>query len=170
MTSWLDRLLEAADEELEDVISDGIDSDDAQGIEDVSLADTYVKDADVSDDPDALVYDKTDCYSQDTEWGDEGIAGEIDVDLGDTETEVKKGNETPAVTESGIPASLAYKLYNEAVAEVVSESKKKIDAKFNQKIKDAKNKRRRRKAADVEDGLTESADVTRMINDIFSRF
>ena len=47
MSNWLDKLLEAAEDEVDEVISSAIDSKDAQGIEDVNHAGTEVKDSDV---------------------------------------------------------------------------------------------------------------------------
>jgi len=90
--SWLDKILEAAEDEVDEVIASAIDSKDAQGIEDVNHASTAVKDAGVSDDPEKLVYDKVQTYSQSTDIGDEKVAGEVDIDNDDTDATVKSGN------------------------------------------------------------------------------
>jgi hypothetical protein len=60
---YFDALAEAAEDEVDNVISGVIDSDAGSQITDLCLAATDVKDDDVSDDPDALTYDKTNCYS-----------------------------------------------------------------------------------------------------------
>ncbi len=179
--SWLDKLLEATEDEVDGVIDAAVNSDDAQGIEDVSQADTAVKDADVSDDPEKLVYDKVQSYSQSTEVGDEKVAGEVDVNNVDTDTEVKAGNETPQVNESvTLNRSDMEAIYSEAVAEVIRESTEEIQAKFKEKVAAAKEwkakqlaklkakekKEKQEKAAAV----AEAADINGMLSDIFSKF
>lgn len=58
----IEMIGEAAEEEVEDVIV-GATAGDAEGITDLSLADTNLTDKDVSDDPNELTYDDTDCYT-----------------------------------------------------------------------------------------------------------
>ena len=74
---------EAAEDEVTDVIDGAIEDDDAKDIEDLSMAGTEVKDADVSDDPDKLVYDP-DSYTNDY-LGDDKKDGEVDIDIQGTE-------------------------------------------------------------------------------------
>ena len=179
--SWLDKLLEASEEEVDDVIDKAVQSNDAQGIEDVSQADTAVKDADVRDDPDALVYDKTDCYSQDIEVGEEKVAGEIDIDNVDTDTKVKSGNETPQVTEGAkLTRGQMQAIYSECVAEVIRESADEINAKYKEKVAAAKawktkqlaklKEKMKKEKAEKAKAVAEAADVEGMLKDIFSKF
>ena len=91
--------LEAAMDEISDVIDNAINSNNAQGIEDVNRASTEVLGAGVSNDPNKLTYDD-DCYSQEYEFGDENIAGTVDANIVGTSTNVASGNETKAAVES----------------------------------------------------------------------
>jgi len=90
--------LEAAMDEINDVIDQAIGSNNAQGIENVNLAGTDVLGAGVSNDPNRLVYDD-DCYSQGGTFGDENIAGYVDANIAGTSTSVARGNETKAAME-----------------------------------------------------------------------
>ena len=175
--SWLDKLLEAAEDEVTDVIDKAIDSKDAQGIEDVNQAGTEVLDAGVSDDPNKLVYDKVQTYSQTTDIGDEGVAGTVDSERDDTDETVKGGNETPGVTEAFMTRDELDRIYSECVTEVISESKEEINAKFKEKVAAAKEwkakqlaklkeKKDKKKAKEV----MEAAHIDEMLNDVFSRF
>ena len=74
----LDAIVEAAEAEVDDVISTALNN---ETISDVSQADTAVVGSDVSDDPNKNVYDKTDCYTQHTEVGDEKVDGEISTNV-----------------------------------------------------------------------------------------
>ena len=60
-------MIEAAMDDVDQTIATALSSNVSQNIEDVSLANTDVVSLDVSTDPNTLVYDKTDCYSQDTD-------------------------------------------------------------------------------------------------------
>ena len=65
--STIDLMIEAAMDDVDQTIATALSSNVSQNIEDVSLANTDVVSLDVSTDPNTLVYDKTDCYSQDTD-------------------------------------------------------------------------------------------------------
>jgi len=174
MSNWLDKLLEAAEDEVDEVISSAIDSKDAQGIEDVNHAGTEVKDSDVSDDPNELVYDKVQTYSQDIEMGDEKTAGEVDIDNDDTDTTVKAGKQ---VSENGLLTRQEMQnVYSEAVAELIAESTDEINAKFKEKLAKlkewkakalAKEKAKEKKAK--ANAVAEAADINGMLEDIFDK-
>ena len=177
--NWLDALLEASEEEVDEVISKAINSD-GDDMMSSSQATGDVKDADVKDDPDALVYDKTDCYSQDVEVGDENVAGEVDIDIDDTDTEVKSGAETDAVKE-GFTADELRSFYTEAVAEYIAEGKEEINAKYKAAVAKAKEKRdadlaklkakeAKKAGKDKAAAVAEAADINGMLADIFSKF
>ncbi len=70
------KVSEAAEEEVEDVIAGAIDTVDA--LDDISIATYDVKDDDVSDDPNKLVYDKVDTYTSQEEPEKDG---EVDIDI-----------------------------------------------------------------------------------------
>ena len=82
-----------------DPLLDTAAGNDPMHVGDVNLAGTEVLPQGASTDPNALDYDKTNCFSQTVEIGDEGIAGKVGAELGDTETQVKAGNETPSVNQ-----------------------------------------------------------------------
>ena len=177
--NWLDALLEASEEEVDEVIDKAINSDGDEMMSS-SQATGDVKDADVKDDPDALVYDKTDCYSQDVEVGDENVAGEVDIDNDDTDTEVKSGPETDAVKES-FTADELRSFYTEAVAEYIAEGKEEINAKYKAAVAKAKEKRdaelaklkakeAKKAGKDKAAAVAEAADINGMLADIFSKF
>ena len=65
--STIDLMIEAAMDDVDQTIATALSYNASQNIEDVSLANTDVVSLDVSTDPNTLVYDKTDCYSQDTD-------------------------------------------------------------------------------------------------------
>ena len=179
--SWLDKILEATEDEVDEVIASAIDSKDAQGIEDVNHASTAVKDADVSDDPEKLVYDKVQTYSQSTDIGDEKVAGEVDIDNDDTDATVKSGNETPQVNESAmLTREEMQKIYSECVADVIRESTEEINAKYKEKVAAAKEwkakalakeKAKEKKAKEEKaKAVAEAADIDGMLAEIFSKF
>ena len=123
--NWLDVLIEAAEDNVDDVISSAISSNDAQEITDVNQAGTEVKDSDVSDDPEKLVYYKVNTFSQDKEMGEENVAGTIERDIdSDTDTSVASGNETKAAVESAVEETL-----DQLVAEGYITLEAKRDAK-----------------------------------------
>ena len=97
--SALYTMIEAAEDEVDQVVIAAINSNDAQGITDVNLASTDVNDSDVSNDPDRLTYDDN-CYSQDIPMGDEKVAGTIDIDNVDTVTNVHTGSQVEAALEA----------------------------------------------------------------------
>lgn len=169
--SWLDNILEGAESEVDEVISSAVDSADAQGIEDVNHATTNVLDGSESKDPNALTYDKTNTYSQDTEMGDEKTAGTVDVSLGDTKETVKAGNETDGVTESvKFTRDEMNKYYAEAVAEVVTESSDIINKKFSAKVaaaKDFKAKKLAQQKAQQEASIDSDADAQALLDSLF---
>ena len=131
--TWLDKLLESSEEEVDEVIQNGIDAADAQGIEDVNHASTDVLDPGVSADPDKLTYDDN-CYSQDKEMGSEKVAGTVDAQIGDTKTTVASGNPTKPTTESFIDADDMRELYAECVAELISENTDRLNEMYKQKM------------------------------------
>ena len=170
MSNWFERLLEASEDEVDEVIASAIDSKDAQGIEDVNHADTAVKDSDVSDDPTKLVYDKLDCYSQDTSIGDENTAGTVDIDNDDTDETVVSGSETKATAESTLTKDELSSLYTEAVSEVINESAEEINAKYKEKIKAAKEwkaKALAKEKAKAKKGVAENASIDDIVQSIF---
>ena len=69
----------------------------AYGITDVSQADTSILAAGASTDPFALDYEDVNTFSQTHSMGDEDSVGTVGVSLGDTTTNVNKGNQTPAI-------------------------------------------------------------------------
>lgn len=69
----------------------------AYGITDVSQADTSILAAGASTDPFALDYEDVNTFSQTHPMGDEDSVGTVGVSLGDTTTNVNKGNQTPAI-------------------------------------------------------------------------
>lgn len=119
--SWIDKFLEAAEEDVLDTIDSAIDNNDEQvDVTDVSQATADVKGADVSDDPDKNSYDDTDCYSQAVEVGDEKVDGTVDVDLGSTDEEVKPGEQTTAAE---IEQEFALEVYVEEALDIMNEAK-----------------------------------------------
>ncbi len=172
--SWLDTLLEASEDQVDDVIEKAMGGD-AEGVTDSNLASTDVKDADVADDPDKLVYDKTDCYSQTNEEDDVKADGTVDTTLGDTETHVSAGSETSA-TEAAMTADELRMIYTESVAKVMLQeaTKAQINAQYKKDVADAKAKKakaiEKKKAADKAKKVAESANVEGMLEDIFSKF
>ena len=90
-------IYEAETSDIDDVIERAT-SGDAQGVTDVNHASTEVIPSAASTDPNALNYDKTNVYSQDTPIGDENTAGTIEREIKtDTTTTVTPGNETKAL-------------------------------------------------------------------------
>ena len=173
--SWLDKLLEASEDQVDDVIDKAM-SGDAEGVGDSSVAPENVKDADVSDDPDKLTYDD-DCYSQTVEEKDVEPAGTVDVELGDTETKVDAGPETSATEESvQMTADELRLIYTESVAKVMLQeaTKTQINAQYKKDVADAKAKKAKAldkaKAKAKADKVAESANVNGMLEDIFSKF
>lgn len=77
--SYIDALAEATEDEVEDVIT-GAMKGDAQGVADLSLADSNLTDGSVSDDPDKLVYDDVDCYTA-HDYDEGGSDGSIDTNI-----------------------------------------------------------------------------------------
>lgn len=173
--SWLDRLLEASEDQVDDVIDKAMGGD-AEGVTDSNLASTDVKDADVSDDPDKLVYDKTDCYSQTTEEDEVKVAGTVDAELGDTETHVNAGPETSATESVDMTADELRLIYTESVAKVMLQeaTKQQINAQYKKDVADAKAKKakavEKEKAAKKAKKVAESANIDGMLEDIFSKF
>lgn len=177
--SWLDTLLEAAEEEVTDVITKAIDSKDAQGIENINKAGTEVLDADASNDPDSIMYDKTNSYSQSKEVGSEGIDGTVDSDRDDTETKVKSGAPTSQVTEALLTRDEMQQIYSECVADIIRENTEEIKAKYNEKIAAAKEwkakklaqlKAKKKKEDKEKKATKEAARIDAMLNEIFSDF
>ena len=177
--SWLDTLLEAAEEEVTDVITKAIDSKDAQGITNISKANKNVLDNEVSDDPDSIMYDKTNTYSQHIDIGDEGIDGTIDSDRDDTETKVKSGAPTSQITEALFTRDEMQQIYSECVAETIQENAEEIKAKFNEKIAAAKEwkakklaqlKAKKNKEEKEKKATKEAARINAMLDEIFSDF
>lgn len=172
--SWLDRLLEASEDQVDDVI-DAAMSGDAEGIGDSNLAGAEVKDSDVSNDPDKLVYDKTDCYSQSVDQDEVKADGTVDVDLGDTDTSVGSGSET-AAAEAALTADELRMCYTESVAKVMLQeaTKAQINAEYKKTVADAKAKKAKAidkaKAAKKAKKVSEAANVAGMLDDIFSKF
>lgn len=96
-------MIEAANDEIDTTIAKAITTGAAQGINDVNLASTDVLGSGVSTDPNALDYDKTDCYSATTDMSDVQAAGTIGGDYdSDTDRTIARGNPTKAATESAI--------------------------------------------------------------------
>lgn len=71
-----DQVSEAAEQEVEDVINGAIDK--TEVLDDFNISTYDVKDSDVSDDPNKLVYDKVDKYTTEEEPEKDGT---VDVDL-----------------------------------------------------------------------------------------
>ena len=159
----MDELLrEAAEDSVDDVIDKAM-SGDAEGVGDTNVASDYVKDADVSDDPDKLTYDDN-CYSQGVEASDTDIDGTIDTQIGDITTQVNRGAETSA-TEAALSADELRGIYTESVAKVIAASKNQINKVYKESVAAAKAKKiaAARKAKSV----AEAADIDGMLNDIF---
>lgn len=89
-------IYEAETSDIDDVIERAT-SGDAQGVTDVNHASTEVIPSAASTDPNALNYDKTNVYSQDTPIGDENTAGTIEREIKTDTTTVTPGNETKAL-------------------------------------------------------------------------
>ena len=151
--SWLDRLLEASEDQVDDVI-DAAMSGDAEGVGDSNLAGTEVK----SVDADEVKAD-----------------GTVDVDLGDTDTSVGSGSETAAM-EAALTADELRMCYTESVAKVMLQeaTKAQINAQYKKEVADAKAKKAKAidkaKAAKKAKQVSEAANVDGMLNDIFSKF
>ena len=153
--NWMDELLrEAAEDSVDDVIDKAM-SGDAEGVGDTNVASDYVKDADVSDDPDKLTYDDN-CYSQGVEASDTDIDGTIDTQIGDITTQVNRGAETSA-TEAALSADELRGIYTESVAKVIAASKNQINKVYKESVAAAKAKKiaAARKAKSV----AEAADI-----------
>ena len=80
--TYLDAVAEAAEQEVEDVISGALKSD-GDYLSSTSIASTNVMDSDVSDDAEKLVYDKKQFYS--TDGTDVDTAGSIDTNINSKE-------------------------------------------------------------------------------------
>lgn len=80
--TYLDAVAEAAEQEVEDVISGALKSD-GDYLSSTSIASTNVMDSDVSDDAEKLVYDKKQFYS--TDLTDVDTAGTIDTNINSKE-------------------------------------------------------------------------------------
>lgn len=161
--NWMDELLrEAAEDSVDDVIDKAM-SGDAEGVGDTNVASDYVKDADVSDDPDKLTYDDN-CYSQGVDVSDTDVDGTIDTQIGDITTQVNRGAETSA-TEAALSADELRGIYTESVAKVIAASKNQINKVYKESVAAAKAKKiaAARKAKSV----AEAADIDGMLNDIF---
>lgn len=178
--SWLDSILEAGEEEVQDIIAKAVNAKDAQGIEDINAAGTDLLGNDVSNDPDELVYDKVSSYSQYMDWDDD-TSGTVDTDILGTKTKVKKGNETPQVSESYFTEDELRQIYSECVADVIRENADEINEKYNRKISKAKEwkakkmaalKKKEAKAKEKakKKSVEEAADIDGMLEDIFSSF
>lgn len=165
--NWMDELLkEAAEDSVDDVIDKAM-SGDAEGVGDTNVATDFVKDADVSDDPDKLTYDDN-CYSQTIEADDTKVDGTIDTQIGDITTNVTHGAETSATAanEAALSPDELRGIYTESVAKVIAASKNQINKVYKESVAAAKAKKlaAARKAKTV----AEAADIDGMLNDIFS--
>ena len=161
--NWMDELLrEAAEDSVDDVIDKAM-SGDAEGVGDTNVASDYVKDADVSDNPDKLTYDDN-CYSQGVDVSDTDVDGTIDTQIGDITTQVNRGAETSAI-EAALSADELRGIYTESVAKVIAASKNQINKVYKESVAAAKAKKiaAARKAKSV----AEAADIDGMLNDIF---
>jgi len=178
--TWLDLVMEASEDEVDEVIAKAINTKDAQGMEDVNKASTEVISSDAANaDPNKLVYDK-DLYSQTNDMGDENIAGTVEnqpTSDAVTSTDIASGNPTDAATEASIklsPDELRY-IYTECVAQYIREGKDAINKKYDDKVKRAKKflagkkneelkKKKAEKAAKVKQ---ESANINSVIAQLF---
>lgn len=155
MSGWLDALLEATENDVDDIIKKAT-SGDAQGITDVNHASTEVLDGGASTDPNALDYDKTNTYSQNTPIGDENVAGTVDRDIKtDTNTSVASGNETKALESFFTPDELRG-IYTEAVSEYICEKKDEIDKRYKSKVEVKVKEKAKKKADDITKGKDKS--------------
>lgn len=137
--SWLDKVLEAAEEEVTDVLDKAIDSNDEEvDLSDLSQAGTEVQDADVSNDPEEDVYDKVGTYSQAEYVGDEDIDGYKDTDIDSNDSDVEYPEEDNAVSEMYLSKKDLDNLYTEAVLEVIAENEAAINQKFTDKINEGR--------------------------------
>ena len=135
--SWLDKVLEAAEEEVTDVLDKAIDSNDEEvDLSDLSQAGTEVQDADVSNDPEEDVYDKVGTYSQAEYVGDEDVDGYKDTDIDSNDSDVEYPEEDNAVNEMFLSKEELDNLYTEAVAEFIEENQSVINEKFYSKAAD----------------------------------
>lgn len=189
--SWIDKLLEATDEEVTDTITAAIGTQDAMGITDVNKASTEVLPAGASTDPNALVYDK-DLYSQPENKGMEDIqvAGTVQnkpVDDAVTSTEVKPDNQTKAATEAAedvateavtlTPDEMRL-IYTECVGEFICEHKVELNTMYEAKLARAKEflsvKKAQKKAEEEKakkaKAVKESADLNDTIAQVFAQF
>ena len=159
MSGWLDALLEATENDVDDIIEKAT-SGDAQGITDVNHASTEVLDGGASTDPNALNYDKTNLYSQDTPIGDENVAGTVARDIKtDTNTSVTSGNETKALESFFTPDELRG-IYTEAVSEYICEKKDEIDKRYKSKVEVKVKEKAKKKADDVVKGKKKNQQFT----------
>lgn len=174
--TWFDKVLEASEDEVDEVIQRAVDTKDAMGITDVNMADTSLG-SNLSDDPYKLVYDKD--YYGDENLGNEKLAGTVDnspVDDAVTHTVVNSGNQISA-SEATLSADELRILYSECVAELIRESKVTLNEKFDAKVGRAKKwkakkliEKKARAKADRECYGESADDLNDAISKCFDRF
>jgi len=153
MDEFLNRILEASEEELTDIIDNAINTNNGMGMEDVNKAGTNLLDGGESSDPYALNYDKTDSYTQDQsgDMSDVTIAGSVlnsPTKNAVTSTQIVSGSETKAVEEMAARLLAANEvqftsdelriIYNECVSDLIRESAHIINEKCEAKQKQVK--------------------------------
>lgn len=190
MDEFLQRILEASEDEVSDIIDNAINTNNGMGMEDVNKAGTNLLDGGEKTDPFALDYDKTNSYTQDQsgDMSDVTIAGTVEnqpTKDAVTSTQITSGSETKAVEEMASQLLAANEvqftaeelryIYNECVADLIRESAAIINEKCavkQEKVKVLKAKKMAKAKLDEDKKkrsrlVKESGSITDTINNLF---
>ena len=190
MDSFLNKILEASEEEITDIIDNAINTNNGMGMEDVNKAGTNLLNGEESSDPYALDYDKTNSYTQDQsgDMSDVTLAGYVQNQPtrdAVTSTQITSGSETKAVEEMAAQLLAANEvqftaeelrtIYNECVSDLIRESTRIINEKCDAKQKQVKvlkaKKMAKMKLDEMKDknkkSVKESANIDDVIANLF---